>query len=61
MGEKWFKNKPIDLKDKTPFLIRNRKKPNWAIGVPNVWLKDPWKDLAFLKFRNTQPVRDVLV
>jgi hypothetical protein len=47
-GEKWFKNKSIDLRAWTPFLIRNRQKPNWVAGVPRVWLKDPWKDLAFL-------------
>jgi hypothetical protein len=46
--EKWFKNKSIDLRAQTPFLLRNRQKLNWDAGVPRVWLKDPWKDLDFL-------------
>jgi hypothetical protein len=33
----------------TPFLLRNRENDlNWPTGVPRIWLKDPWKDIAFL-------------
>jgi hypothetical protein len=43
-GEKWFKNKPMEMRAWTPFLLRNRKNNlNWATGVPRLWLKDPWK------------------
>jgi hypothetical protein len=29
-------------------MLRNMRRLNWTSGVPRIWLKDPWKDLAFL-------------
>jgi len=48
-GEKWFKNKPMEMKAWTSFLLRNSQKSlNWEERVPRLWLKDPWKDISFL-------------
>jgi hypothetical protein len=33
----------------TPFLLRNRQNDlNWPAGVPRLWLKYPWKYIAFM-------------
>jgi hypothetical protein len=47
-GEKWVKNKALKVKSLTPFLLGNRRNPNWATGVPRAWFKDPCWDLIFL-------------
>lgn len=49
IGYEWFKNKPMEERLWAPFLLRNRQNDlNWPAGVSRLWLKDPWKDIAFL-------------